>query len=128
MFFQSDQYILVGNSDISLGKCHYYCIFWLAHDVLIFYSIPCVKGNFLLCVVKKFSYLSYFLPTIRMWPILFFDVFDLCVSFVYVTVVMVSQVDLCYIRYFVVCFLQCLFLFILFSLLLDVCLIGLTDI
>jgi hypothetical protein len=36
MFFQFDQDILVENPDISFGKCHYYCIFRLTHDVLMY--------------------------------------------------------------------------------------------
>jgi hypothetical protein len=61
-----------------------------------------------------------------MLPILFCGVLDLRVCFVFVVVIVVSQAGLYCIRFSVVCFIV-LFLFVLISLLLDMCLTDLVD-
>jgi hypothetical protein len=52
MLFKFDQYILVGNPDISFGKCHCYCISWLVHDVLIYYWLYslCERRFLIVCL------------------------------------------------------------------------------
>jgi hypothetical protein len=52
-FFQFDPYILAGNPDISFGKCHYYCVPRLVHNVLILLTIFLVQKVIFNCASLK---------------------------------------------------------------------------
>jgi hypothetical protein len=68
-----------------------------------------VKSYYNLRVFIKLGYLSYFFSAICKSGLSFFGVLLLHVCFVFVVVIVVSQVYLCYIRFSVVCYLLCFF-------------------